>query len=203
MPVTSKTEIANLALVRIGAQRISDLTDPGSKNARVCNEVFDQVMEEVIRSAEWNCLKDRANLPQGADPAFGWDHSYVLPTDCARVIKVNGTRGDSDPGDDYEIEGRAILCNADEAKIQYVKLDLTVAKWDALLIGAAATRLAAEIATNVRSDGMDLSSRLMAEYEQVRLPKARVKDGNERKKTRYDPASESRFVQSRRFSTNG
>jgi hypothetical protein len=82
-------------------------------------------------------------------------------------------------------------------------MDLTVALWDALLIGAAATRLAAEIVTAVRSDGMDLSQRLMAEYEQVWLPKARIKDGNERKKTRYDPASESRFVKSRRFSTNG
>jgi hypothetical protein len=203
MSVTSKTQIANKALVKIGAKRITDLADDSNTNARTCNEVFDQIAEEVIRSGEWNCLKARANLPQATTPEFGWDYAYTMPEDCARVIKINGTYNDAEPGDTYEVEGRLILTNAESAKVQYVKLDLTVAKWDALLIAAVATRLASEIVTALRADDGQASQRLLAEYEQVHLPKARVKDGNERKRIRRNPADESRFVQSRRFSTNG
>ncbi len=203
MPVTSKTQIANKALVKIGAKRITDLADNSNTNARTCNEVFDQIAEEVIRSGEWNCLKTRAVLPQTTTPEFGWEFAYLLPEDCARVIKLNGTYNDAEPGDTYEIEGRSLLTNADEGKIQYVKLEFNVAQWDALLIAAVATRLASEIVTALRVDDGQASQKLLAEYEQVHLPRARVKDGNERKKIRRNPADESRFVQSRRYSTNG
>lgn len=204
MSVTSKTQIANLALVRIGAKRITDLADQESKGARVCNEVFDQIMEEVIRSGNWNCLKARATLSVNTDaPEFGWTYSYALPTDCAKMVKLNGSAYDSEPGDPFEVEGVNLFTDADYAQIKYIKLDFAVAKWDALLIGACVTRLAAEIAAAMRSDGLEISQGLMAEYENIRLPKARIKSGNERKKLRYNPASESRFLSARRFSTNG
>jgi len=201
---TSKTTIANLALMRVGGSRITSMDDVASKNARICKAAFTSIVAEVIRSGQWNCLKGRTELAQHTTaPAFGWDYSYPLPSDCARIVKVNGTLNDADPGDAFEIEGRSLLTNADIAQVQYIKEDHDTAAWDALLTAAVVCRLAAEIATPIRDDNGDKAHNLMREYRADKLPMAQMKDMAERKPIRRNPAAESRFIQSRISSTNG
>lgn len=201
----SRTDIVNQALHRVGAKRIMDLDDDDSIPARICKDLLDTTIQEVGRSHEWNCLKSRADLAQLSEaPPFGWSYQYQLPTDFLKLVKLNGTLSDNDPGDEYEIEGRKILTDADVAQIQYIAFKTDTNEYDALFIDAVVTLLAAKIAIPIRGGAYgEMVGQLKGEFEGVTLPKARKRDAAERKRVRYDPASESRFIRSRFSSTNG
>jgi hypothetical protein len=193
-----------MALGMVGAQRIMDLDDAGSKSARLCQLVFDASVKEVGRSADWNCLKDRATFGRlVAAPVFGWAYQYQQPVDCLRVIKINGTRHDADPGDEFEIEGRLLLTDADVCNAVFTRYTDDSNQFDSLFTDALATLIASKIAVPLRQDGAEMAQALFSQYERVKLPKARVKDGGERKKRRFDPCAESRVIASRYYSTNG
>lgn len=199
----SKTDIANMALHRVGAQRIMDLSDADSKSARVLRDFFEPAIREVGRLAEWQCLKDRATLTQLTDtPAFGWDYAYQLPATFLRLVKLNGVAYRGEPSDDHEIEGRRLLTDADTADIEFIAYKEETADYDPLFVKAVVAKLAAEIAVPIRQDEA-LAARLMAEFEQIALPKARTKSSGERRGRRFDPTAECSFVNSRFNSTNG
>jgi hypothetical protein len=199
----SKTEIANMALHRVGAQRIMDLNDQDSKSARVVRDFFEPAICEVGRLAEWQCLKDRATLGQLATaPAFGWTYAYQLPATFLRLVKLNGVDYRGQPGDDHEIEGMTLLTDATEAKIEFIAYKEDTAGYDSLFVKAVVAKLAAEIAVPIRQDE-GLAARLMEEFERLALPKGRLKTAGERRLMRFDPAAESSFVNSRFNSTNG
>ncbi len=112
----SITSLCNQALRKAGEQTIMSL-DEDSKNAKLCNEFYEQVLEEVLRSHDWNCASFRTELAEDIDsPAYGWENSFPLPTSprCLRVIRMEYT--------DYEwaIEGRKLLTDEDTAKILYI-----------------------------------------------------------------------------------
>lgn len=199
----SKTDIANMALHRVGAQRIMDLNDADSKSARVLRDFFEPAIREVGRLAEWQCLKRRATLGQlSAAPAFGWDYAYQLPVDFIRLVKLNGVDYRGQPGNDHEIEGRTLLTDQTEAKVEYIAYKEDTADYDPLFIKAVVAKLAAEIAVPIRQDEA-LAARLMAEFESLALPKARTKTSGERRTKRFDPTAECTFTAARFNSTNG
>ena len=61
----SVVEISNNALNAIGATNITSM-DENSKAARVINQVYANVRNEVFRAHPWNCLIKRATLAQDA-----------------------------------------------------------------------------------------------------------------------------------------
>lgn len=198
------TDIANQALNRIGEKAIMSIDDLTLVTARKAKLVMEQTIREVTAAHIWNGLKHRATLVRRVTaPAFGWDYAYALPTDYVRLAKLNGVAvTNDDPGDYFEIEGNSLLTDEDEAKVQYVRFSLDPALYSALFTKALVTLWAAKLALTVRQDE-PLAASLMQTYETVDLPRARMKDSGEGKRRRYDMASESRFVSSRRFSTNG
>ena len=58
----SPTDIANLALSKIGAQTITSLTDLTNASAIACNNNFQLAFESVARATRWNCLVTTAVL---------------------------------------------------------------------------------------------------------------------------------------------
>jgi hypothetical protein len=200
----SKTDICNNALGRIGASRIMSIDDTDSKSARVCKNAYEQTLREVLRNGVWNFAKDRASLARlTALPAFGWAYQYQLPTDWIRLVKFNGVEVHADGvGDNWEIEGKKLLTDAESADIQYIKFVDDPNQYDALFVTAFTVLLASNIAVLIRQDE-GLAARLLGEYTGLKLPTARKTDGNERKRTPHDYTAESRFVNSRYFSTNG
>ena len=197
----TKTDIANLALHRVGAQRIMDLDEEGSKGARVMRDLYEPALRELGCLAEWQCLKDRATLGRLA-PAFGWAYAYQLPVTFIRLVKLNGTEYRGEPQDDHEIEGLTLLTDAEEAKIEFVAFKEDANQFDALFVKALVAKMAAEAAVPLRQDEA-LAVRLMQEFETLALPKARTRTAGERRAKRFDPAKESNFVTSRWSSTNG
>jgi hypothetical protein len=79
--VTSVVAIINNALNIIGASNIIDLNE-NTKTARVMNQMYENIRDDVFRAHPWNCLIRRAELAQEVTaPLFDYAHQYALPAD--------------------------------------------------------------------------------------------------------------------------
>jgi hypothetical protein len=199
----SITDICNQALARVGAQRIMDIDDADSKGARICKNSLEATIREVARAGDWNCLRKRGTLGRlTAAPAFGWAFQYQLPADFINLSELNGTEYHGQPQDDWEIEERVLLTDAERADVKYIAYVEDTAGWDALFTNAVVVLLASKIAVPMRQDE-GMASNLLTEYQRVALPQARTKDANQKRRQRFNPCAESRFLAARYTSTNG
>lgn len=107
-------QIANGALIKIGARTVLSLTGP-EKEAKVCTERFEACKQAVLRMYPWNFAKQRVLLNVSAfTPAFGYQNAYLLPTDFLRVILIN-------EGDElWSVENGHILSDSSEIRLRYV-----------------------------------------------------------------------------------
>ena len=121
--MASDTDIINFALRRVGAERITSRTD-GTKGANVANDIYDELLDDMLRSHPWNFATKRKKLAQSStDPVYEFDHAYPLPSDWLRTISVS----DNDAGYGtilYRMElvadVRAIVTSADDVWLRYV-----------------------------------------------------------------------------------
>lgn len=143
--MASKVQICNLALARLGASRITSLSD-NTNEAKLCNLMYDDLAEEVMSEGAWSSTIKRASLAKTTNtPAFGFTDEFQLPTDpfCLRVLAIN----DLTPGDyDYRIEGDKLLANISTMKIKYIGRLTDTQSYDPMLKRAIVSRLAAELA---------------------------------------------------------
>jgi len=196
----SKTEICNQALSRIGAKTIMSVNDDDSKSAAACLSLWEATVSEVGRMGEWRCLRRRTSLTRLATPpAFEWLYQYQLPTDLLTVLELNGVAYHGEPQDEWEIEGNLLLTDAEGAMLRYVAYIEDTMQWDSLFANSVIVLLAAKLAVPIRQDEQ-LMIALMNEYQRT-LGSARMRDGNERKKHRWNPTTWSRWVNSRYSST--
>ena len=139
--MASEVSICNRALALLGANTITSLSD-GSTEANVCNAVYADARDAVLRGYPWSCAIQRATLAQlSPDPVWGFDKAYSLPNDphCLAVLELKETTT-------YRIEGRTLVCNTDTATIKYVARITDPAQFDPALVFALASRIAAEVA---------------------------------------------------------
>lgn len=102
----------------VGQDRISAMTE-ATPSAKIVNEEYDNARLELLVGHPWNFALKRVELAQSVDdPLFDWDYQFQLPNDCLRVLKLN------EADDEYQIEGRLLLCNVDTALIKYIS-DIT------------------------------------------------------------------------------
>lgn len=98
------TDVANLALLEIGSQPISDIDDTNGESPAACRAAFWQAVGEVGRAHNWNCLKLRKNLTQlvlptnsstyGCGTSIGWpgcQPSTPPPYWLANTVYTGGT----------------------------------------------------------------------------------------------------------------
>lgn len=154
--MASWVQIANLALRRLGADRIASLTED-SEGARAVNDVYETVRDQVLRLHPWNCATTlKAVSADATAPAFGYDNAYTLPTDpyCLRVLRLYS--GDyPDLTIEYKVNGRKIHTDSDAPlNLLYIARLTDPEQFDATLTVAIAAHIAAEIAfrlTNSRT----------------------------------------------------
>lgn len=117
-----KTAICNIALLNLGQNMISDIGDDKDANARKCNVIFEQVVEELLAD-DWFFNRVRIELSQlSSTPAFGtWDYQYQIPADA---IHIRGIADESWDEIRYSFvrEGQYILTNETEAYLHYNQL---------------------------------------------------------------------------------
>ena len=113
--MTTKTDIVNQALILLGVEGITDITDK-TTNAKRANILYEQTQKQVLREYPHTCAVRTLTLGAQqirADAVFNdkYTISYHLPEDCLRVIKVNK---------DFDLQERYIFTDEPEPTITYV-----------------------------------------------------------------------------------
>lgn len=141
--MTSVVDIANSALVRVGEDAITALTED-TETARIVNAQYELVRDRVLRMHPWNSVTTRAVLaPLSPNPAWGFDRGYQIPADCLRVLEVDTLK-------QWRVEGRAILTDeGDVLNIRYIRRETDPNEYDSLLIDAISIQLAMELVERV------------------------------------------------------
>lgn len=119
----SDTDIANVALRLVGQTTITSLTD-GSTTANVLDDLYTEVLDDLLRSHPWNFATKRVQLAQSSTaPTFEFDHAYALPADWLRTVSVH----DNDAGHGtvlYRMEQvggqNAIVASSDAIYLRYI-----------------------------------------------------------------------------------
>lgn len=141
----NETQLANLALGHLGEAKIMDLQEDTPAARRVSTS-FGLVRDSLLRSHHWNFAIKRASLSRlAADPLSGFAYQYQLPTDCLRVLEVNGRTGGNDAAA-YSLEARAVLTDDETVIIRYVARITDTEQWDSQFCDAFGYRLASHLA---------------------------------------------------------
>ncbi len=160
--MASQVEIANLALAKLGADRITDFGD-GTESANLVSLMFPNVVEETISDGAWTSATFRAELALLVDtPEFGFDFQFQLPT-LPSVIRVLSINEDAPGENDFAIEGDKLLANVNGMKIKYIGLISDPQDFDIYLKRSIVARLALDLSYVITGkDGTTL--RLQKEY---------------------------------------
>ena len=200
---TDSVEIANLALAHIGGGEVRDLENEDSTEARAIKRVYNQTVLDVAGDHKWNCLKARTVAAQLAVTPIGdgWEYQYELPADYVQMVSINGKDVERN-SQFYEVEGRRLLTNEEEANIRYIKYQPDVTQWSPWYVQCVALLLGSRIAVPIRQDSGKAVD-LKKEYYDVVLPAMRNKDAGEQRRKPIDTTKGSQYIKARRVSTNG
>lgn len=137
----SNVSIANRALQKLGAKRISSLGQD-NPNARSMNACFEAVRKGELRRYAWSFAIKRASIAADGDQSEwgGWNR-YSLPDDFIRLLRDDETNTLLD----WKIEGLYILSKqASPLQFRYVAHIEDPNFYDSLFMEVFAGRLALE-----------------------------------------------------------
>ncbi len=163
--MTTQTEICNLALGWIGANRITSLdVEEDSVEWLLCSENFDGLRDAVLEEREWTFAVTRIVInPSGDEPEFGAERLFPKPSDSVRILTVHDnavvrpqpttqptavSRGVHDIPQltGWQVEGDFILGNADKIYVRYNRRVTETGKFSSAFVQCLAQRIAAELA---------------------------------------------------------
>lgn len=143
--MAAEVDICNRALQKLGAARITALTDQ-SVNARACSLAYATCRDDLLREHPWNFAIQRLQLAANATaPAFGPANAYPLPTGWLRVLPPDPFQNTNDR--DWIIEGNQLL--TDEGSPLNLRLVMQVTDpnlMDVTFREALSSKLAFELA---------------------------------------------------------
>jgi hypothetical protein len=191
----SETTICNLALAKLGARTIMSLDDQ-SPEARSCKLHYAETRDEVLRHHRWNFAIARDDLSQLPDvPISGYSFQYQLPTDCLRMLELNGFDQQSRPGY-WEVEGKRLLTNDETATIKYIRRVTDCNLFDAIFVDALAIKIAAKLCKPL-TGSITMAEQFLTEYEKLTGGRARRVDAFEKNKSPRPAWVDSALVFSR------
>jgi len=169
--MTSAVEICNRALIRLGADLITSLTQD-TVESRCCLAVYDAIRRDLLRSHPWNFAVKRVSLAQSVDlPDFGFYYKYALPSDYLMLISLD------EDNNDFKIEGGFLLTDSDTVDLVYIADVTDEAIFDSMFATMFALRIALEIGYKI-TGSTSIVETLKQEYRLVRA-ESRTKDGQE------------------------
>ena len=176
--MASIVDIANNALNILGASTISSLTED-TKNARICNQRFENVRNRVFRGHPWNCLIKRVQLAQNSTaPVIEYTYAYALPSDFLRCLKIhNGTTDSVASNLDFKVEGKNIVTDEATVYLVYVAKDTDPNNYDSYLYEVLGYQLAADIAYGITNNAT-LAKNLLVDADE-KLRESRFVDATE------------------------
>lgn len=155
--MASVIQVANRALTKLGAARITSLDDD-VKSARALKSMFDDVRDDELRAHRWSFALKRTTLAAlTGSPAFGYLYQYQVPADFLKLDMVDDRYPPVSMDNyvneeflDWVLEGGLILTDiAAPLKLRYVAQVTDPNGWDVNFREALACRLAAELAEDL------------------------------------------------------
>ena len=147
--MTDAVSICNLALQRVGAKSIANLSE-NSTAGRACNRIYTQARDSELRSHDWSFARERVKIAADSTaPTFGFTKRYQLPADCVRIQPTNGTNATPNQ-EDFQIEGRFVLTDTGSPiNLVYTKRVTDEETFDDLFVELLIARIAMDIAEKV------------------------------------------------------
>ena len=88
--MSSSVDIANAALSKLGAARITSLTD-ANKGARAMNARLERLRDTELEAYPWRFAIVRTTLPAlSTAPAYGYARQFQRPVNDLRPVMVGG-----------------------------------------------------------------------------------------------------------------
>ncbi len=163
----SVTAICNLALSRLGAERIGNYETDTEDPAIQCRIHYAQARNEVLEQHDWSCALTRQNLSALSTNFTRFAYAYQLPADPVvrrPVFLVDPSTYLDLPEQEYRIEGQALYTDLTPCILKYVYQLEDTRQYSALLTKAIYLRLAAALAKPIKqSDKLELE--MVAEYK--------------------------------------
>lgn len=146
----SPLEICNAALSKVGANRITSLTED-SKEARLCNSLYDPLRKVVEASHPWKFCTNRMQLALMVDtPIFGYARMFEIPLSVLRVLEVNC---DNYPFSNETYNGKNVIAtDASTCFIVGIIDNPNTTMWTPTFDDALSWRLAADLAYPLTQD---------------------------------------------------
>lgn len=168
--MASQVEIANFAIIQLGGNPISSLTED-TNEAKVIKAIWDQSRRELLRTNSWNFAIKRQLLAQSVTPpGYDFSYRYALPSDLIRTIQVYN---DSD----YKIEGRFVITNSQSCSLKYVADIKDVNEWSSDFCSLMSMKLAADIAYAITKN--ETLAKSMYQAYTIKLTETRFADASE------------------------
>jgi hypothetical protein len=178
---TSETSICNLALQKLGADRITSLSE-NAPNARECNACYTTMRDIELRAYRWNFAKTRVSLTAHATtPVDGtnFDNAFPLPSDFLRLLSINESNVLVDgETSDWKIElhqGVKCLLTNDTAPvlITYIARVTDATLFDPMFVDMLAAKLAWQMCEKLTQSNMKKAD-IMAEYKDAKRTARRI-----------------------------
>ena len=182
--MSSAVEIANQALTKIGADRITSFSDETTP-ARVMSTIYEPTKTSLLRSYPWNCAIKREKLAQLADePLNEFPFQYQLPEGFIKLLDVwAGEQKMDRPGAAmraWAVEGDKLLTHDQNLNIKYVA-NIESQDMDAHVEEAFVAKLASEASYAIQASNTNQDA-LLGIY-QMKLDEARTTDNLEQPHT--------------------
>lgn len=184
----SEVKICNMALVKLGANRIESLLDE-SNEAINCNLFYETVRDSLLREHAWNFAEKHASLAKLSEPPkLEYKFAYAKPADClnARQLASSDSK--------FIVVGKHIYTDIDDAKLIYTARIEDPTFFDPNFIEALSGKLGAEICESVT--GTTTKVQMMNTLYLNAMQKARTADAAEGRKEiiEADPWLEARGI---------
>jgi hypothetical protein len=154
----SNTSICNMALGRIGAERINNYDDASDTKPEAiqCRLHYEQTRDGLLRFHQWRFARARATLSADtASPAFEWDYAYILPVDflAMRTPYDVDQSGTETIHYSYALEGNRLLSNENSMEIRYIKKVEDPTQFDPLFVEVLVLQLALKMVMPLTGGG--------------------------------------------------
>jgi hypothetical protein len=179
----SEVAVANLALIKLGQDPISSLTQD-TTNARLVNAVFEFCRNETLESYPWSFATktvEMASVDDEEDNLGEWNYAYQLPADFISMIKGEDWK------QDYEIRDGYLFSNDEPMYIEYIYENDNPQQWSYAYAMCLSWRIAAEVSYAI-TQSTTVAEAMMRGFE-MSLKAARY--ANSRKKSPEGPVIDS------------
>jgi hypothetical protein len=185
--MSSKTEIANMALSHIGIGKdVANLDTEKSQEATACRRFYPVSLRTTLRDVPWPFATSRRTLALiTEDPNDDWDFSYRYPSDCLFIRRIlSGIRNDTQQSRaQFKIEqaggGKVLFTDVEDAIAEYTIVTEDTSLFPPDFELALSLRLAVYIAPRLTAgDPFKLQSQVMQLYR-IEIAKANASAINE------------------------